>query len=344
MISCLSSNKVEEKDEAMENLIRNGGMLLEKSTAFTNGKGHSIGRSFSLRDLNIATHNFDRNLEILYVGTYALYKGSLRDRLVIVKKYLYTDLTQACISDIVFSSQMKVHKNVLTLLGCCLESSIPILVFEYAEKESLDRYIFNRGNRANFLPLSWKIRLKIAVDLANVIAYLHTAFSRPVVHRDIKLSSILLDEDYGAKVSDFSCSIALPEGETHIKDQNEPRGSYGYIAPEILESDSMFNEKVDVYSYGLVLLVLLTRRYRGHPPPYGAEYLDLIVVKNLMENDGLEEIIDPTIVEEGPWPGKEQHLKAFTTLALHCTREDPEDRPEITDVGKQIRQMYQSLI
>ncbi|WCJ43131.1 Wall-associated kinase family protein [Euphorbia peplus] len=341
MISCWRSNKDADTDKAMENLIRNGGMLLEKSISFTNGKGQSIGTSFSLHDLKIATHNFDRNREILNVGYYALYKGSLQDRLVLVKKYLSKDLTEDCIGDIVFSSQMKLHSNVLKLLGCCLESSIPLLVFEYAEKESLDRYIFNRGNRADFRPLSWKNRIKISVDLANVIAYLHTAFPKPIVHRDIKLSSILLDEEFKAKVSDFSCSIVVPQGETHIKDQVEPRGPYGYVAPEIFELDSMFNQKVDVFSFGLVLLVLLTRRYRGHPPPFGAEYLDLEGLRNVMENDGLEEIIDPEIDD---WPGKDHHVKAFMRLALRCTHRDPEDRPEITDVGKQLREMYQSLI
>ncbi|WCJ43133.1 Wall-associated kinase family protein [Euphorbia peplus] len=334
---CFKANKETEKDEKM--LISNGGMLLEKLVCFTNGRGHSIGRSFSLHSINIATHEFDRDQVILAAKCYALYKGYLQDRPVIVKKYKDGDFIEDCMTGMVFSSQMKVHKNVLKLLGCCLESRIPVQVFEFAENRSLDDYILSR---ADFRPLSWKNRLKIAVNVANVIAYLHTGFSRPIIHGGLMTGIILLDEDYEAKVIDFSFARSIPEGETHIRD--EIAAPFGYLAPEYAYSGNEFNEKVDVYSFGVLLLVLLTRRNPFHPfPATGDEYFDFLSgVKYLVENNRFDEIIDPTIVEEEPWSRKGQQVKSFLMLAFDCTR-DPEDRPEITDVGKQLRHMYQSL-
>ncbi|KAG8648273.1 hypothetical protein MANES_09G168200v8 [Manihot esculenta] len=246
-------------------------------------------------------------------------------------------------SDIVFSSQMSVHKNVLKLLGCCLESPIPILVYEVAEKGTLHDCIILDRNRTNFQPLSWKNRLKIAVDVANAIAYLHTAFPRPIVHRDIKSTVILLDEECRAKLSDFSLSISIPEGETHIQDENVI-GTLGYLAPEYL-SESKFNEKIDVYSFGILLLVLLTEKTPNETSNYDP---DLVLVKSFekcMEEYGMiDNFVDPKIVEEGPWLGKEQQLRVYARLALQCLHYRAEDRPDITDVGKQLRQIYQSLI
>lgn len=182
--------------------------------------------------------------------------------------------------------------------------------------------------------------MKISVDVANVIAYLHTAFSRPVVHRGIKTKTNLFDEDYRAKLSDFSFSISMPKGETHIID--DVRGTAGFIAPEYFQSGGMFNEKVDVYSFGVLLLVLLTRQgpFKSFPAAGVKTVPYLVGINSLMENNRSEDIIDPTIVEEGPWLDKERQLRAFTILALRFTRDDPEDRPGITDVRKQLKEIY----
>ncbi|WCJ29395.1 Wall-associated kinase family protein [Euphorbia peplus] len=355
MISCFRiNNELSNKDQSMENLTRNGRMLLEKLIAFTNGRGNSIGRSFSLNDLNIATQNYDSNQVIFSEGLYILYTGFLHNRKVIVKKYKdetylkdsaikYQSNLEDCISDIVFSSQTKTHNHILKLLGCCFDSSIPILVFEDAEKRSLDDYIYNSNDRLDFRPLSWKNRVKIAVDVANVIAYLHTAFSRPVIHRGIKTKLVLLDEDYGAQLSDFSLAISMPEGETYLND--DVKGTTGYTAPEYARQGT-FNEKIDVYSFGVLLLVLLTRQKPYNPfPDFEDEYYGLVDgVSKRIETDRLQEIIDETIFEDGTWYEKEQQIRAFVRVALHCTSKDPEDRPDITDVGKQLREMYQSLI
>ncbi|KAG8648274.1 serine/threonine-protein kinase ZRK1 [Manihot esculenta] len=341
MMRCFRGNRDENETETAA--MRNGRLLLEKSIAINNGRGNPI-RCFSTQDLNNATNNYDQSQMFFYNRFYGLYKGFLQERPVIVKRYKEDEnLLQNCMSDIVFSSQMSVHKNVLKLLGCCLESPIPILVYEVAEKGTLHDCIILDRNRTNFQPLSWKNRLKIAVDVANAIAYLHTAFPRPIVHRDIKSTVILLDEECRAKLSDFSLSISIPEGETHIQDENVI-GTLGYLAPEYL-SESKFNEKIDVYSFGILLLVLLTEKTPNETSNYDP---DLVLVKSFekcMEEYGMiDNFVDPKIVEEGPWLGKEQQLRVYARLALQCLHYRAEDRPDITDVGKQLRQIYQSLI
>ncbi|KAJ9131430.1 hypothetical protein P3X46_035097 [Hevea brasiliensis] len=342
MMRCFGGNKDEIESEKA--VMRNGGMLLEKAIAINNGRGNPI-RSFSIQELNNATNSYDPNQMFFEEEMYKMYKGFIQDRPVIVKKYENDEnFLENSISDIVFASQMSVHKNVLKLLGCCLESPIPILVFEHAEMGILDHYIFKDEQRADLRPLSWKNRLKIAVDVANVIAYLHTAFPRPIVHRDIKSRKILLDEDYRAKLSDFSLSISIPEGKTHIVTENLT-GTFGYLDPEYL-SEGKFNEKADVFGFGVLLLVLLTGKGPYNRLDY--DHLNLRLVeffeKCMEENERLDKLMDPIIIEEGTWSGKEQQLKAYARLALQCICKRSENRPEITDVGKQLRQIYQSLI
>ena len=117
---------------------------------------------------------------------------------------------------------MSTYNNVLKLIGCCLETQIPISVYESAENGSLSGR-FNvtsdhDGAQHQREPLSWQSRLKIAGEIAHAISYLHTAFSRPIVHRDIKPGNVFLDQHDVAKLTEFSLSISIPEGETHVKD------------------------------------------------------------------------------------------------------------------------------
>ncbi|WCJ39740.1 Wall-associated kinase family protein [Euphorbia peplus] len=337
MSSCFKVKKERGKDE--KTLIRNGGMLLEKLIALNNGRSNPI-RCFSIKELNTSTNNYDQDQVISNDEHYIMYKGFLQDRPVIIKKYKDERFLENSITDIVFSSQMSVHKNVLKLLGCCLESDTPILVLEYAEKEILTYYVY-RHYRTKFKPLTWKTRLKVAIDVANVIAYLHTAFPKPIVHRDLRISNILLEEENVVKVNDFSFSMSIPEGETHIMDT--VKGTLGYMAPEYYSSGGTFNEKIDVYSFGALLFVLLTGRRAHDRIPCRCstdEYYGVVdYVKKHVAKEKLDVTLDPVIVEEAHSP----QLKAFVMLALQCTGICAEDRPEISDVGKQLRQMYRSL-
>ncbi|KAG8648275.1 hypothetical protein MANES_09G168300v8 [Manihot esculenta] len=329
MMRCFRCN--EDEIEREKAVMRNGRLLLEKKIAINDGRGNPI-RSFSIQDLNNATNNYNRNQLVFHGALYKLYRGFLH-RPVIVKRYNKGEnFLEESINDIVFSSQLSVHKNVLKLLGCCLESPIPILVYEVAEKGTLHDYIIRDRSRKKFQPLSWRNRLKIAIDLANVIAYLHTAFPRPILHRNITSQHILLDEDYRAKLSEFSFSMLIPEGETHIRDAI-CCGTTGYIAPENF-AEGKINEKVDVFSFGVLLLMLLTGKRPLEILDYGTGlYFFEVLEKCVKENERIDNLMDPIIVEEGTWSGKEQQLKAYANLTLQCLQYRGEDRPEITDVS-----------
>ncbi|EOY11446.1 Kinase superfamily protein [Theobroma cacao] len=162
----------------------------EEIIAFCNDRSNPI-RHFSAKELLRAINNFDARQIFVRKGRYTLYKGSLKDRPIFVKKYCYGDDPRFdfAFKDIAIGSQMSVHKNVLKVLG--LETKIPPIVYEFAGTEILSPCI----SAADVQPLSWKCRLKIAIGIVDAVAYLHNAFSRPVIHREIDCSNIILDQN-----------------------------------------------------------------------------------------------------------------------------------------------------
>ncbi|KAI9184931.1 hypothetical protein LWI28_002580 [Acer negundo] len=179
------------------------------------------------------------------------------------------------------------------------------------------------------------------MEVANSLAYLHVRFSRPILFSGIKPSGILLDENYVAKLFDFSQSKSIPEGESRVNVKYS-KGALGYIAPEYMEA-LVHNEKCDVYNFGGLLLLLLTGK-RVHDLARGTKDESVLsgYVKKHSENNRLFEIVDPIIVgdDQGLCPEKEQQLQDFTELALRCASVSPEDRPTMIDVAKQLRQLY----
>ncbi|KAJ6359758.1 hypothetical protein OIU77_003880 [Salix suchowensis] len=339
MTTCWGTKKDKKVNEETA-FIRNGSKLLEKLVDICDGKCNSI-RRFSATELEKATNNYDpRKLLTDHFG-YKLYKVFLQGRPVSVKKfddrYQYHE---QCFNDIVYSSKMSVHKSFVKLLGCCLETHTPIIVFEYVGEWTLSDCLWG-SEEACCRPLLWIARSKIAMDMANAVAFLHAAFARPIVFRDINPGNILLDDNHEAKLSDFSLSISIPEGESHVSDA--VTGTVGLIAPEYLATGN-FNEKQDVYNFGAILLMLLSgRTLFDHSRPAEEIFL-LDHVKKCIEDDRLNKAIDSTIIAEGAWPGKEQQLQAFAALALRCISEVAEDRPTMIDVSKELRKMHLSAI
>ena len=154
---------------------------------------------------------------------------------------------------------MSTHNNVLKLIGCCLETQIPISVYEFAANGSLSGRSNvtsdHDGAQHQREPLSWQSRLKIAREIAHAILYLYTAFSRPIVQKDIKPGNVFLDQHDVAKLTEFSLSISIPEGETHVED--DVCGTVLFLCPNYATT-SYITEEVDVYSFGSFLLELLT--------------------------------------------------------------------------------------
>ncbi|KAB5529295.1 hypothetical protein DKX38_019376 [Salix brachista] len=339
MTTCWETKK-DKKVNKETAFIRNGSKLLEKLVDIWDGKCNSI-RRFSATELKKATNNYDPRKLLTTDSFYKLYKGFLQGRAVSVKKFKHGDKEyEYCFNDIVYASKMSAHKSFVKLLGCCLETQIPILVFEYVGNRTLSDCLWG-SEEAHCRPLLWIPRSKIAMDMANAVAFLHAAFAKPIVYRNMKPTNILLDDNHEAKLSDFSYSISIPKGESHVSDV--VKGTLGLIAPEYVITGN-FKEKLDVFNFGVILLMLLSGQTLYDRSRPAEEILLLHHVKKCVEDDRLNKIIDSTIIAEGAWPGKEQQLQAFAALALRCISLKSlkeEDRPSMIDVSKELRKIHQ---
>ncbi|KAF6174207.1 hypothetical protein GIB67_033739 [Kingdonia uniflora] len=188
-----------ERHLQKESLVsRNGAILLEEVIKSIGPKYYPY-HIFSEKELEIATNSY-RNDHILEEdGFYVLYWGNHEDRKISVKKFTNNSISRI-IDDFVISLQIRNHKNVLTILGCCLETEFPILVYEYSSKKTLSNLLHDVTVGKDTLPLenrplalSWESKLRIATEIADAISYMHISTSTPIIHRDIKPSNILLD-------------------------------------------------------------------------------------------------------------------------------------------------------
>nr|XP_043638489.1 wall-associated receptor kinase-like 1 [Erigeron canadensis] len=218
---------------------------------------------FRARELEAATDRYNDNRVVGRGGQGTVYKGMLPDgKIVAVKKSVSVDdetQIESFINEVFLLSQIS-HKNVVKLLGCCLETEVPILVYEFVANGNLFQFLHDENYE---FPTLWSIRITIATEVAGALAYMHSTTSVPIYHRDIKSSNILLDEKFKAKLSDFGISKSVIGDQTHLS--TIVKGTYGYLDPEYFQSNQ-FTEKSDVYSFGIVLVELLT----GKKPIYSA--------------------------------------------------------------------------
>ena len=244
------------------------------------------------------------------------------------------------IKEITFATQLSAHKNVLKLFGCCLETQTPVLVYEYPVNGVVPLYdvIHPSTDGKSRQRLPWKSRLRISGDIAHVIAYLHTAFPRAIIHREVTLSFFFLDEDCVPKLSNFFFAIALPEGRKYVVDG--VMGIEGFIAPEY-EMTGMVTEKVDVFSFGKLLLELLTGRRTIDFGPLGndGELLLQDCIKTYVEDHELDGFVDASILPRGGEIHEELQLLAVTKLALRCIMTAAEQRPTMVEIAKELRRI-----
>uniref|UniRef100_A0A803LBI5 Protein kinase domain-containing protein n=2 Tax=Chenopodium quinoa TaxID=63459 RepID=A0A803LBI5_CHEQI len=224
------------------------------------------------------------------------------------------------------------HLNIVKLLCCISTESSKLLVYDYMEKQSLDKWIHGSKRRANLsisesvhhAVLDWPTRLKIAIDAAQGLSYLHHDCSPPIVHRDVKSSNILLDSKFNAKIADFGLAKILANpGESHTV--SVVAGSFGYMAPEYCCTTTV-DEKIDVYSFGVVLLELVT----GKEPHIGDENSNLAewAWKHYSEGNLIEDVFDKEVQESCYL----EEMNNVFKIGLMCTSTLPSSRPSMKQV------------
>jgi serine/threonine protein kinase len=232
------------------------------------------------------------------------------------------------------------NSNVLKPIGCCLETPTPITVYEFAANGRLaDRIYVSYVAKRKCQPIVWGSRLKIARQIAHVISYLHTAFSRPVLHMCRNMRSIFLDEYDVPKLTDFLYSVSIPEGETDVEAHENIRNLW-FSTPEFKASGKAI-EKKDVYNFGQLLLELLTGEdsFDITQLPIEKDSSLVAYMHNSAQGRSINEIVDPAILAEEGGVSLDQQLQAVLELALPCTKEDPHRRPTMVDVTKELRRI-----
>ncbi|XP_008783082.2 wall-associated receptor kinase 2-like [Phoenix dactylifera] len=305
---------------------QNGGLLLKQQ--LSTREGTDCTRVFSAEELKRATFDYD-DARILGTGAYGtVYKGVLEDgTTVAIKKSKVMDQSRIdqFVNEVVILTQIN-HRNVVRLLGCCLETKVPMLVYEFISNGTLYKHIHDRGLDG---PIPWRARLRIATETAEALAYLHSAASMVVFHRDVKSSNILLDDNYTAKVSDFGISRLLPLDQTQVP--TLVQGTFGYLDPEYLQTNQL-TAKSDVYSFGVVLVELLTGQ---KPVSFQRSREDINLAMYFLSSlkcKDLKDFIDGDVMREA----SVEQLSAVSELARKCLLLRGDKRPTMKEVAQEL--------
>ncbi|XP_031103381.1 putative serine/threonine-protein kinase [Ipomoea triloba] len=281
-------------------------------------------RLFSYNSIRSATGHFHPSNKIGGGGFGVVYKGVLRDGTCVAIKCLSAESKQGTkefLTEINMISNIR-HPNLVHLIGCCVEGSNRMLVYEYLENNSLASALL--GSKGKRIYLDWPERAAICLGTASGLAFLHQEAEPHIVHRDIKASNLLLDENLHPKIGDFGLAKLFPDNVTHLS--TRVAGTIGYLAPEYALLGQL-TTKVDVYSFGVLLLEIISGR-SSSKAAFGEDMLMLVEwTWKLKEEGRLLEIVDPELTE---YP--EPEAMRFIKVALFCTQTSSQQRPSMKQV------------
>ncbi|KAK6786455.1 hypothetical protein RDI58_014980 [Solanum bulbocastanum] len=323
-------------------LRRQGSRLMRHQRSGTSSKHADRAEEFLFTDLAAATNNFSLENKIGAGSFGVVYKGKLPDgREVAIKRgetgtrtKKFQEKESAFESELAFLSRLH-HKHLVRLVGYCEERDERLLVYEYMKNGALFDHLHDKNNveKSSSIVNSWKMRIKIALDAARGIEYLHNYAVPPIIHRDIKSSNILIDANWIARVSDFGLSLMGPESNRDYSSRPmKAAGTVGYIDPEYYGLN-VLTAKSDVYGLGVVLLELLTGKRaifkseeNGGAPMSVVDY----GVPGIMAGE-LNKILDKRVgTAEASEEVEAVELVAYT--AMHCVHLEGRDRPTISDI------------
>ncbi|XP_038970902.1 receptor-like serine/threonine-protein kinase ALE2 isoform X2 [Phoenix dactylifera] len=294
-------------------------------------------KTFSLVELEKATYEFSSKRILGEGGFGRVYHGIMEDGSEVAIKLLTRgDQNGDCefIAEVEMLSRLY-HRNLVKLIGICIEGNRRCLVYELVRNGSVESHLHGADRKKG--PLDWDARIKIALGAARGLAYLHEDSNPCVIHRDFKASNILLEEDYTPKVTDFGLAREASEGGNHIS--TRVVGTFGYVAPEYAMTGHL-TVKSDVYSYGIVLLELLS----GREPVYVSESqmpVSLVTWARplLTSREGLEQLIDPSLHGNSNF----NDVASVAAIASKCIRIEPSQRPFMGEVVQALKLVYKGM-
>ncbi|XP_062208233.1 receptor-like cytoplasmic kinase 176 isoform X1 [Phragmites australis] len=300
-------------------------------------------RSFTFNELKTSTRNFRPDSVLGEGGFGSVFKGWIDENtfaptrpgtgMVIAVKKLNQEGFQGhreWLAEVNYLGQLS-HPNLVKLVGYCLEDEQRLLVYEFMPRGSLENHLFRRGS--HFQPLSWNLRMKVALGAAKGLAFLHSDKAK-VIYRDFKTSNVLLDSNYNAKLSDFGLAKDGPTGDkSHVS--TRVMGTYGYAAPEYLATGHL-TAKSDVYSFGVVLLEMLSgRRALDKNRPSGEHNLVEWARPYLTNKRRIFRILDARLGGQYSLAGAQK----AAALALRCLSGDSRNRPRMDQVVAALEQL-----
>ncbi|KAK2652306.1 hypothetical protein Ddye_012162 [Dipteronia dyeriana] len=281
---------------------------------------------FSYDELEQATNNFHPSKELGDGGFGTVYYGELKDGRSVAVKRLYENSlkrVEQFMNEVEILTTLR-HPNLVTLYGCTSRHSRELLlVYEYIPNGTVADHLHGRNSNSGLLP--WPVRLSIAVETANALAFLHTS---DVIHRDVKTNNILLENNFRVKVADFGLSRLFPTDVTHVS--TAPQGTPGYVDPEYYQCYQL-TDKSDVFSFGVVLIELIssleavdTNRHR-----HDINLANMAV--NKIQNQALSELVDPSLGFERDYAVRSM-VTSVAELAFRCLQQDRDTRPSMQEV------------
>ncbi|XP_059635969.1 cysteine-rich receptor-like protein kinase 10 [Cornus florida] len=319
-----TTQKDEEKSEnaLLHDLATRRGVAITHEDDLVGSQGLPF---MDLATIIAAADNFSDSNKLGQGGFGSVYKGVLPSGKEIAVKRLSRKSWQGIKefkNEVILIAKLQ-HRNLVRLVGCGIEGEEKLLVYEYMPNKSLDIFLFDSTKRSQ---LDWETRHNIICGIARGILYLHEDSRLKIIHRDLKPSNVLLDHEMVAKISDFGMARIFCENE-NTANTKRIVGTYGYMAPEYA-MEGLFSVKSDVFSFGVILLEIITGRKNSGFQRTGHAHTLLAYAWRLWNEERELELIDPLLTESCPT----EEVVRCIHIALLCVQENPADRPTMSSV------------